>query len=129
MKPSGSDIGLFLLRVSFSGMMILQHGWKKLVNFSSIAPKFPDPLAVGSQLSLALAVLGEVIFPVMIIVGLRTRLAAVPAAITMAVAAFLVHAGDPLKEREMALVYLFAFVAIAFLGPGRISWDQFRKDQ
>ncbi len=110
-------------------MMILQHGWKKLLNFSSIAPNFPDPLGVGSQMSLALAVLGEVICPLLIIVGLRTRIAAIPAAITMAVAAFIVHAGDPLKDREMALIYLFAFVVIALLGPGRISWDPFRKDR
>ena len=129
MKASGPDVGLLVLRVSFSVLMIVQHGWKKLVRFNEIAPKFPDPLGVGSDVSLALAVAGEVLFPLMIIVGFRTRLASIPAAITMAVAAFLVHAGDPLKEREMALLYLFAFAAIALLGPGRFSWDHFRKDR
>ena len=123
------DVALFLLRVGFSLLMILEHGWKKMMGFESIAPNFPDPLGVGSTLSLALAVAGEVFFPVLIIVGFYTRLASIPAAFTMVVAAFIVHAGDSLKDRESALMYLIAFVAIGLLGPGRISIDRFRKGQ
>ena len=59
----------------------------------------------------------------MIIIGFKTKLAAIPAAITMAVAAFIVHASDPLKTKEMAILYLLAFVVIFLAGPGRLSID------
>ena len=62
--------------------------------------------------------------PALIVAGLATRLSAIPAAFTMAVAAFVVHASDPLAKKEMALVYFAAFLAIALLGPGRWSLDR-----
>ena len=42
----------------------------------------------------------------------------------MAVAAFVVHGADPLAKKEMALLYMVAFLAIAFIGPGRFSLDR-----
>ena len=123
------DVGLLILRVGFSLLMIIEHGWKKMMGFENIAPNFPDPLGVGSTISLALAVAGEVFFPLLMIVGFYTRLASIPASITMVVAAFIVHAGDNLKDRESALMYLIAFLAIGLLGPGRISIDRIRKVQ
>ena len=123
------DVGLLILRVGFSLLMIIEHGWKKMMGFENIAPNFPDPLGVGSTISLALAVAGEVFFPLLMIVGFYTRLASIPASITMVVAAFIVHAGDSLKDRESALMYLIAFLAIGLLGPGRISIDRIRKVQ
>jgi putative oxidoreductase len=59
-------------------------------------------------------------------VGLFTRWAAIPAAFTMAVAAFLAHAGDPFGDREMALLYLTLFTTIGLVGPGRFSIDAHR---
>ena len=46
----------------------------------------------------------------------------------MAVAAFVVHAGDPWtlgagRSKEPALLYLFPFLALALTGPGRFSLD------
>jgi putative oxidoreductase len=42
----------------------------------------------------------------------------------MAVAFFVHHAGDPLGERELALVYLLAFTTLALIGGGRWSLDR-----
>jgi len=49
---------------------------------------------------------------------------AIPSAITMVVAAFIVHGADPLQKKELALVYLIMFLAIALLGPGKYSIDK-----
>ena len=119
-----TSLGLLLLRLGFGGLMIVRHGWPKLAKFSEKKAVFPDPLGVGSELSLTLALVGEIVAPLLIVLGLGTRLASVPAAFTMAVAAFLVHAGDPLAKREMALIYFVAFVVIALMGPGRYSLDR-----
>ena len=43
--------------------------------------------------------------------------------VTMAVAAFMIHAADPFAKQEKALVFLIAFVALLLTGPGRYSLD------
>ena len=119
-----ASFAMLLLRLGAGGLMVTQHGWGKLSTFSEKSATFPDPLGVGSELSLALTCLGEVLAPLLIMVGLGTRLAALPAAITMGVAAFVVHAGDPIGKRELALVYLLIFLVIGLVGPGRFSVDR-----
>ena len=49
------DGALLFLRL-FIGGMILSHGWTKLATFSVLSATFPDPLGVGSTLSLLLYV-------------------------------------------------------------------------
>ncbi len=115
--------GLLFLRLTFSGMM-LTHGIPKLLNLIQGDIQFGDPIGLGPTVSLILAVIGEAICPLLIILGLKTRIAAIPTIITMAVAAFIVHGSDPLGTKEMALLYLFGFTAIALLGSGRFSLDR-----
>lgn len=117
------NLGLLLLRIGFGGMM-LTHGIPKLMKMISGDFSFGDPIGIGEPASLVLAVLGEVIFPILVIIGFKTKLSAIPVIITMAVAAFIVHGADPLGTKEMALLYLFAFVAIALLGAGKYSVDK-----
>ena len=115
--------GLLLLRLGFSGLM-LTHGIPKLMNLVQGNLEFSDPLGIGAVPSLILTVIGEVICPLLIIIGYKTRLAAIPAAITMAVAAFVIHGADPIGTKEKALLYFFAFVIIALTGPGKFSVDR-----
>ena len=49
-----NQISLLVLRLYFGGMMLFAHGWPKLMSFSQKAAVFPDPLGVGSELSLVL---------------------------------------------------------------------------
>ena len=125
-----ASLGLLILRLGAGGMMIYGHGLDKLMNFAEKKAGFPDPLGFGTEISLALAVFGEVVCAGAVAIGLLTRLAAIPAATTMGVAAFLYHSADPFKDRELALVYMVMFVAILFTGPGRYSIDAklFQRD-
>src|SRR5688572_1847800 len=99
------DIGLLLLRVGIGAMMLFTHGLPKLMSFSEKAADFPDPLGVGSTVSLSLAILGEVVGSICVMLGLFTRVGAVPLAITMLVAAGIIHAHDPWDRKEFALLY------------------------
>ena len=119
---SSYNFGLLLLRVGFGGMM-LTHGIPKLLKMISGDFSFGDPIGIGEPASLVLAVLGEVVFPVLVIFGYKTRISALPILITMIVAAFIVHAADPLATKEKAILYLIGFAAIAFLGAGKYSID------
>ena len=117
------NIGLALLRIAPSAMMLV-HGMPKLQKLISGNFEFGDPLGIGAAPSLFLAVIGEVICPLLIIIGFKTRWVAIPAAITMGVAAFIVHGADDFATQEKALLYLFFFLAIMLLGPGKFSVDR-----
>lgn len=117
------NIGLLFLRVSLSVMM-LTHGIPKLSKLISGDFEFASVFGLGAPISLVLAVLGEVVFPILIIIGFKTRLSAIPVVCTMAVAAFIYHANDPYGVKEKALLFLIGFISIALLGPGRYSADK-----
>ena len=118
------SLGLLVLRVGVGMLMLAGHGWGKLMGFTEMAQKFPDPLGVTPPVSLALAVFGELVCSALVALGIYTRLAAIPPLVTMAVAAFMVHAGDPWADKEMAVVYGLGFLALIIAGGGRFALDR-----
>ncbi len=123
--PSSIDLALLLLRLWIGGSMLMLHGWSKLTAFSTVAPNFPDPLGVGSTMSLALTVLAEVLGSLLIIVGLFTRLGALLGGIAMAVAFFLVKGGQltGASNGELAFIFLAAYATLFLSGGGRYALD------
>lgn len=121
-EPKAKDAGLLVLRAGIGGMMLV-HGIPKALTFSEHAATFPDPLGVGHATSLVLAIFGEVICSVAMVLGLGTRLFAIPFAFTMFVAGVVVHSGDDWDTREKAMLYLLGGICVALLGPGRFSLD------
>lgn len=117
------DIGMAFLRISMSFLM-LSHGFPKFQKLISGDFAFGDPIGIGEAPSLILTVIGEFICPILIIIGFKTRLAAVPTIITMFVAAFIVHGTDSFDIKEKAVLYLVGFISIALLGPGKFSVDK-----
>jgi putative oxidoreductase len=123
------SLGLLLLRAGAGGLMIYAHGWDKLSNFSAKAEKFGDPLHLGSTLSLGLVTFAEFFCAAAVILGLFTRVAAIPPVIAMGVAAFLVHlplvrSGEQVfKDIEFPLLYLVVFLTLVFTGAGKFSLD------
>lgn len=124
MKTNVTDLALLVLRLGFGGFM-LTHGIPKIETLSNAA-EFPDPFGIGGLASLILCLIGEVLAPIFIIVGFKTKWAALPAAVTMIVAAFVVHANDNIGSKEHALLYLIAFIAIFLAGPGKLSVDRMK---
>lgn len=122
------DVGLLLLRIFVGALMLIGHGWNKLQNFSVIAPQFPDPLGLGGDISLALAVFSEVFCSAAIMLGLFTRVAAIPLFATMAVAALIVHGADPFAKKELAVLYGSVYLTLIISGGGRLGIEEmFRK--
>jgi putative oxidoreductase len=119
------DYIILLLRITVAVFMITHAIPKmnKLIAGGEI--QFPDPLGMGPTVSLVLAVFAELICSILIGFGFLTRLAAFPLIITMAVAAFIVHAGDPFKQKELSLMYLVLYIILFFIGSGKYSVDYF----
>ena len=114
---------LLILRVGVSGLM-LTHGYPKLLRLLDGNMQFGDPLGIGAGVSFVLAVFAEAICSVLIILGLGTRLASIPLIITMATAAFIVHANDPFGKQEVPILYLLIYVTLLIVGAGKYSLDQ-----
>ena len=133
-KNFQQNIGLLILRLSIGGLMLF-HGYHKLIHgIDGLAGMLSSK---GFPGSIAYAVyLGELIAPIFIIIGYRTKLASLFIAATMLVAMFVAHADELLKigdhgewALELVGLYLFGALSIFFLGAGKLAvsssnrWD------
>lgn len=119
-----NNLAKLILRLGFGGFM-MTHGIPKLMKFFTEGPiQFADPLHIGATTSLILTVFAEVVCAALIVVGYKTKWAAIPLVITMLVAAFVVHGADPLGKKEFALLYAIGFICIGLLGAGKYSLDR-----
>ena len=106
--------------------MFLNHGlgkFNKLMAGGEI--KFASVFGMGPELSLGLAVFAEVLCALLVVIGLFTRMAVIPLIITMLVAIFVIHIGDPFKKMESAIIYLIPYLVLFWNGSGKYSVDEF----
>lgn len=118
-----TDIGLLIFRVSISVLM-LTHGFPKLLRF--FGPEeinFADPFGLGQTITFGLAVFAEFVCAVFVLFGFLTRFSAIPIVLTMAVAAFIIHATDGFGKQELPIAYMFSFLFFVFSGAGKYSID------
>ncbi len=123
MKPY-PNLGILILRVILS-LLMMTHGFPKLMRF--IDGDFAlvgDPIGLGAMFSSILVLAGEVVSPILVLIGLKARAASIITCLTMVVAAFIVHGHDPIAKKELALIYLAGFALIALAGPGAFSIDK-----
>ena len=116
------DAAILIIRVP-AGLFLMQYGWEKFSKYGEWSKTFEDPLGVGSAASLALCISAELFAAGFLALGLFTRFALVPLIINMAVIGFIIHANDPMREKEHALTFLFMFIALFLTGPGKYSID------
>ena len=116
------NFAMLFLRLGV-GILMMMHGYDKLVHFSQYQAKFMNFLGMGVSTSLALTVFAEFFCSIFLILGLFTRLAAIPLIIATCVMVFMAHKGDVFGEAQTAALYLISYVVLLFLGPGKASVD------
>lgn len=114
------NLALLALRLAV-GILMLTHGIPKLEKLMTGDFNFPDPIGLGSELSLILATFAEFFCSILIIIGFRSRLAAIPLIITMIVALLVVHGADKITENWNILLYILAYGILMHLGGGKYS--------
>ena len=62
-KSNTTKVSLLLLAVRIIfGILLMNHGIQKWSSFQELSTVFPDPLGIGSPLSLGLAIFGTCMF-------------------------------------------------------------------
>lgn len=122
------DLGLLVLRIIGGGMM-LTHGWGKMMKVFAGDFAFADPIGIGPTASLILTAFAEVVCAFFVLIGWKSKFFSLFLMFTMLVAAFVVHGPDPLKDKESALIYFAIYLAIYFMGAGKISVDGNLEDR
>lgn len=123
-----ADLGKLILRLCL-GLLLLFHGIHKLqygiggIEGMLMAHGLPGFIAYG-------VLIGEVLAPLMVLIGYYSRIGAGIIVINMLVAVVLVHipSGDLFKlagsggwALELQAFYLFTALALCFMGAGRYA--------
>jgi putative oxidoreductase len=120
------DAGKMLLRAVLA-ILLLFHGFSKLAGGIGFITGMLEKAGLPGAFGYGVYV-GEVVAPLLILVGVFTRPAALVVAINMVVALLLVHTGQffSMSETggwalELQGMYLGGALAVALLGAGRYS--------
>ncbi|MBA3829834.1 MAG: DoxX family protein [Taibaiella sp.] len=120
------NLALLILRLG-AGILMMPHGYDKFIHFSEIKTKFIQFLGLSASISLGLNIFAELFCSILLIVGLFTRLAAIPLIIAMGVALFMAQGGDLFGKGQPAALFLLCFIIILLAGPGTYSLDRYIK--
>lgn len=117
------DIGFLVLRVFIGGFLLAGFGARRVTELLGGRSNFPDPLGFGHETALGLAVFAEFGCAILVILGLLTRVAAVPIALHMLLMGFVVYSDASWRRKEMFVVYAIVMISLALTGAGRYSVD------
>lgn len=135
-EDCGKGISMLALRL-FAAYEFGEAGlakWRGENWFADIRDAFPFPFdLLPAGLSWNLAMGAELVVPVLLVLGLLTRLGALALMILTAVAWYAVHAGNGYNVCDngykMAFIYLLLLLPLLLQGAGKYSLDSllFRK--
>ncbi|MBW7471804.1 DoxX family protein [Marinobacter sp. M216] len=119
-----ADLGKLIIRLTLGGLMLF-HGIAKLLNGVGFIES--ELASHGLPAFFAYGVfIGELIAPLMVLLGYHTRIGALLIVFNMLVAIALVHSHQLLSlggnggwALELQGFFLFTAVGLIFLGPGR----------
>ena len=120
-ESKGFSLLLLCLRLLF-GLLFMLHGIEKIYNYTELCFVFPDPVGIGSEISLLFVIFAELMCSAAFMLGALYRLSMIPMLVTMLIAFLHVHTGN-IFQGELAFIYLMVFVMMYIAGPGEYSID------
>lgn len=119
-----ADLGKLIIRLTLGGLMLF-HGIAKLIHGTGFIEGQLAGLGIPAIFAYGVFI-GELLAPLMVILGYQTRIGALLIAFNMLVAIALVHGHELLAlgssggwALELQGFFLFTAIALVFLGPGR----------
>jgi putative oxidoreductase len=120
--PLAFNTSMLFLRLTL-GILMMAHGYDKLIHLNEYKTTFLNFLGIGSTGSLLLVVFAEFFCALFIVIGLFTRIVTIPLIITMAVVVFQVNKLDFFDKAELGSLYLAGYLVLLMCGPGKVSVD------
>lgn len=133
-KFKNKETGLLLQRLSI-GILILFHGIANLTTNYSFIKSLLNNIGIPEFVAYSVFI-GEIIAPILIIIGWRTRLASTILTFNMLIAILMAHSADIFTLNqfggwgiELQVLYLFGAIVIFLLGAGKYAvsntskWD------
>jgi len=128
-----SDAGSVLNNWALLGFRVLLavelfrvHGLRKFRQQPGEAAEVvPNPLGLPAALNQLVATFSDTVVPVLVILGVGTRLAVLPTIGVTAIGYFVVHRHDSVAVRDVPYIYTICFLLLLFLGPGTYSVDHY----
>ena len=114
------NFALLLLRGGL-GVLVLPHGYQKLIHFAERKNAFFNFFGMGSTLSLSIAIFIELICSFLLILGLFTRISALLLVMLTSFIVFNVNKGDIFGKAEYLVPLLLGFLTVLLIGGGKYS--------
>lgn len=121
-----TDFGILILRVLVAALLLF-HGIGNLLSGYTFIKNMMVQSGLPEFMSYG-AFIGEIIAPILIILGYQARLSALFVALTMLIAIFTTHVGELFTLNqfggwaiELQAFYLFGALAIFFTGSGKYA--------
>ena len=129
MTRTNADLGKLLLRITL-GVCIVLHGVAKLKGGVDGIAQGLTGMGLPGFIAYGVYV-GEIVAPILLIVGWFSRIGAALIAVNMVFAIAIAHSADLFKlgpqggwALELQGMYLMTAIALALMGPGRFSINE-----
>ena len=120
------DIGKLVLRLTL-GILLIMHGVAKILGGVGDISGMVQNIGLPGYLAYGVYI-GEVLAPLLVILGLYARIGALIIVVNLVAALYLAHLGDIFLlgqgggwKLELQGFFLFTALAVALIGPGRFS--------
>jgi putative oxidoreductase len=120
------DIGKLILRLTL-GVLMLLHGIAKIRGGAGGIEKMLQGIGLPGELAFGVY-LGEVLAPILVLIGLYARVGAALIVVNMVFAIALAHRADVFVlsrtggwALELQAFFLFTALALALMGPGHLG--------
>ncbi len=126
-----ASVSLLVLRLGVGGSMLATHAVVQLRRMESFTKAIANRITETAAAELAWTVTAvEVVCSILLMLGLFTRVAAMPLVLVMLGALAFVHRMDPWDPmQERAVLYMLAFTTLVGTGAGKFSLDAMRDRQ
>ena len=120
-----NNIALLIFRMLLMLELFRVHGMKKFSVENGQREQVPNPLHLPEKLNAMVATFSDTVVPILVFVGLGTRIFLLPTIGVTAIGYFVVHRKDSIEVRDVPYMYTLSLLLLWTLGSGTYSLDHY----
>lgn len=120
-----NNIVLLIFRMLLMLELFRVHGMKKFRIENGQREQVPNPLHLPEKLNALVATFSDTVVPILVFVGLGTRIFLLPTIGVTAIGYFVVHRKDAIEVRDVPYMYTLSLLFLWALGSGTYSMDHY----